>query len=88
MTISRSAVRTKQFDELVEKLAAQIDRAEEIIYGALWELARKPEMGVHLAKFDVWMATFEYPPIRLYYCRNRRYIHALTMESTDPSLIL
>lgn len=88
MLTSRSTVRSQQFAEKVERLSEQIERAEEIIDGALWEIARNPNCGVYLSELDVWMAPLVEPPIRLYYCRNRRYVHMLTMESTDERLVL
>lgn len=44
----RSTVRHARFDELVDDLVESHSHARQVIDGALWEIERWPERGIHL----------------------------------------
>jgi hypothetical protein len=85
----RNAVRTPEFDAQTEALAAAVDRAKEIIDGAVWEIAKRPtELGVFIDSLGVWQARLTNPPVLLLYCINRRFVHMLAMIPSDDTLSL
>jgi hypothetical protein len=84
--VSRSVVRHPRFIEQLAELSRTHPRLVDVVDGALWELARKPDLGIADLTIGVYFARVfgpGTPSVVLYYSVNPRYLYALLIRAAS-----
>ena len=85
----RGTLRHPKFEDCVSRLSKVIPNAREIIDGAVWEIEHDPtRFGTFIRDIGVWEVRLERPPLLIFYSlSSRRFVHMLTMISSDGKLV-